>query len=96
MGRRAMPGSDAARTAIAANGEDVQQQVEALEKELRTVHGHLDVVLTAIESLLRSPAMTPQLESCLREVLEPATRAIASGAGRLQDQVCLSRAASGW
>lgn len=81
--------------AVAANGDDMHAQVEGLERELRHVHSELDRVLCAIESLLRSPCLTLQLESSIRDVLEPAARAIHSGASRLHEQIRLD-AAGGW
>ncbi len=90
------PDSEERHLAIAANGEDVHRQVEALEEELRSLHAQLDGVLCAVQSLMRSPAMTTRLESVLRDSLEPAAEAIHWGAQRLQDEVQRKRSVSGW
>jgi|GEM_PF-2418603 len=82
--------------AVAANGDDMLAQVDALESELRRIHTQLDGVLCAVESLLRSPALTPEFEGLIRHTLEPASKAIASGAGRLRDQVECPDVAAGW
>ncbi len=81
--------------AVAANGDDMHAQVEGLERELRNVHAQLDTVLCAIESLLRSPSATPKAQSSIRDALEPAARAIHSGASRLHEHIRLD-AAGGW
>lgn len=82
--------------AIAANGDDLHAQVDALEGELRQVHLHLDGVLCALESLLRSPMMDSALEASLRNALEPAAKAIHSGADRLRAQVGTAQTGTGW
>lgn len=94
---RTMPHSDQERhLAIAANGDDVQAQIDRLEHELRHVHMHLDGVLCALESLMRNPTMTPQLMATIRLALEPAADAIQSGSSRLRDQMCPVRTGTGW
>ena len=90
------PDSDERHLAIAANGEDVHRQIEMLEEDLRSIHAQLDGVLCAVQSLLRSPAMTTRLERVLRDGLEPAAEAIHWGAQRLQEHVQRKRSASGW
>ncbi len=90
------PDSEERHLAIAANGEDVHLQVEALEADLRRIHAQLDGVLCAVQSLLRSPAMTTRLESVLRDALEPAAEAMHWGAQRLQEQVQRKRSVCGW
>lgn len=82
--------------AVAANGEDMHRQVEALEDELRSIHAQLDGVLCAVQSLLRSPVMTTRLESVLRDALEPAAEAMHWGTQRLLQQVQRTRSVSGW
>jgi hypothetical protein len=90
------PDSDERHLAIAANGEDVHRQIEGLEEDLRSIHAQLDAMLCAVQSLLRSPAMTTRMESVLRDSLEPAAEAIHWGAERLQQQVQRKRSVSGW
>jgi len=82
--------------AIAANGEDLPQQVEAVERELRLAHAKLDQILCSVESLARSPAMDDNLGAMLREAVEPAAEAIHAGAELLLERVSGSRSAVGW
>lgn len=81
---------------IAANGGDLATQADGLERELRGVHARLDAVLLAVDSLVRSPAMTPELESVVRDAIEPASRAIESGAARLRERVLPRERVAGW
>ena len=82
--------------AIAANGEDLPQQVEAVERELRLVHAKLDQILCSVESLASSPSMDTTVVATLREAVEPAAEAIHAGAELLLERVRGSRLASGW
>ncbi|MEM6292628.1 MAG: hypothetical protein AAGA54_15255 [Myxococcota bacterium] len=84
--------------AVVANGDDLSVQIEALEEELRDAHERLDGVMCALGSLLRSPAMTPQLRVAIRDAIEPAASALASGANRMIARVSKvdPGVASGW
>ncbi|MGH1345083.1 MAG: hypothetical protein ACRBN8_26215 [Nannocystales bacterium] len=82
--------------AIAANGGDLPEQVDAVERELRLVHAKLDQILCSVESLARSPSMEHAVAATLREAVEPAAEAIHAGAGLLLERVRASRVASGW
>ncbi len=82
--------------AIAANGGDLPQQVEAVERELRLVHAKLDQILCSVESLTRSPSVDEAVFATLREAVEPAAGAIHVGAGLLLERVQGSRAAGRW
>lgn len=87
---------EARRLAIAANGGNLLQQVEAVERELRLVHAQLDHILCSVESLSGSPSMDDAVAATLREAVEPAAEAIHAGAELLLERVRVSRLASGW
>ena len=82
--------------AIAANGGDLPQQVDAVERELRLVHAKLDQILCSVESLAHSPSVDDTVLAMLREGVEPAAEAIHAGAGLLLERVRGSRWVSGW
>lgn len=87
---------DKRRLAIAANGEDPQQQVEAVERELRYVHEKLDQILCSVESLACSPWVDGVVATTLRVAVEPAAEAIHTGAGLVLERVRGLRSVSGW
>lgn len=82
--------------AIAANGGDLQQQVDAVERELRLVHAKLDEILCSVESLSKSPSGDSTPVTTLRDAVEPAAHAIHSGAALLLERVRGTRSVSGW
>lgn len=90
------PDSENRLPAIAANGGDLLEQVETVERELRLVHAKLDQILCSVESLACSPWVDGAVATTLRDAVEPAAKAIHTGAGLLLERVHGLRWVSGW